>query len=196
MTTHDLPLHRDAAGLATLLQCSARGDQAAFAALYDATSARVFGLVLRVLRDHAQAEEVAQEVFVQLWQTADRFDPARGTALAWILTHAHRKAVDRVRSSEASRRRDLAHAEHTTQIPYDETSTAAEASLDAVAVRAALATLSTPQRRAIELAYFGGHTHTEVARLTQVPLGTAKTRIRDGLLRLRDALAPLGVEPA
>ena len=184
--------------LALLLQASSRGDQAAFARLYDLTASRVYGLVLRILRDPAQGEEVVQEVYLQLWQQAGRFDPARGTGLSWVMTHAHRKAVDRVRHSEASRRRDTAHATDAVRdvaAPHDETAAAAEASLEAREVRAALTALSTPQREAIELAYFGGHTYSEVSQLLQVPLGTIKTRIRVGLGRLREALA-VAPEPA
>lgn len=178
--------------LAVLLQASSDGDQAAFAQLYDLTASRVYGLVLRILRDGAQAEEVVQEVYLQLWQQAGRFDPARGTALTWVMTHAHRKTVDRVRSSEATRRRDTAHAADAVRdvaTPFDETAAAVQASMDAQDVRAAMTTLSSPQREAIELAYFGGHTYSEVAQLLQVPLGTIKTRIRVGLARLREALS-------
>lgn len=182
--------------LASLLLASSRGDGAAFAEFYDQLAPRVYGVVLRVLRDAHQAEEVTQEVFLQVWQTAAQFDPARGSALTWVLTLAHRRAVDRVRSSESGRRRDTAHVDLDVRTPYDETATVAHASLEGERVRDALATLSTGQRQAIELAYFGGHTHAEVSRLMQIPLGTAKTRIRDGLLRLRDVLALTAAEPA
>ena len=151
--------------LAELLRRCARGDEAAFAELYDATSRRLFGLVLRIVRDHAMSEEVTQEVYLDIWRTSARFDPSRGSALSWMMTIAHRTAVDRVRSSEA-----------------------AQASLEAQRVRRALATLTDAQRSAVELAYLGGYTHTEVAALLDLPLGTAKTRIRDGLIRLRDTM--------
>ena len=182
--------------LATLLVRSASGDQAAFAELYDATSSRVFGMVLRVLRDRHQSEEVVQEVFLAVWQTAERFDPARGSALAWVLTTAHRRAVDRVRSSDAARRRDQTHADRTFEAPYDSTASAVEVGLESSRVRSALTTLTALQREAIELAYFGGHTHVEVSRLLSIPVGTAKTRIRDGLIKLRDALATPNVQLA
>ena len=175
--------------LAELLVAASRGDDAAFAELYDAVSARVYGVVLRVLRDTHQSEEVAQEVFLQVWQTAGRFDPGRGSAISWVLTVAHRRAVDRVRSSDAGRRRDTAHATSNESVPFDETASAAHAAIEATSVRAAMSSLSPIQRQAIELAYFGGHTHTEVSRMLQIPLGTAKSRIRDGLTRLRDALS-------
>ncbi|KAA1420249.1 sigma-70 family RNA polymerase sigma factor [Nocardioides humilatus] len=173
---------------AALLQLSARGDRAAFAALYDATAARVHGLVLRVVRDRAQAEEVTQEAFLEIWRTASRYDPERGSALAWLMTIAHRKAVDRVRSAEASSRRDVTYHQQNQTIDHDTTADTAHASLEARRVRVALEQLTAVQREAIELAYFGGYTHTEVAALLDLPVGTAKTRIRDGLIRLRDTI--------
>jgi RNA polymerase sigma-70 factor (ECF subfamily) len=176
------------ADLAELLRQSARGDEAAFAQLYDATSRRLFGLVLRVVRDHAMSEEVTQEVYLDVWRQCARFDSDRGSAISWLMTIAHRAAVDRVRSSEASRRRDDAHASSHQDIDFDTTAESAQASLEAQRVRRALTTLTDAQRSAVELAYLGGYTHTEVARLLDLPLGTAKTRIRDGLIRLRDTL--------
>ncbi len=183
-----LPRRAVAADLAELLRRSARGDEGAFAELYDATSRRLFGLVLRVVRDPAMSEEVTQEVYLDVWRTSARFDARRGSALSWLMTIAHRAAVDRVRSSEAARRRDDAHAARHRDVDFDATSESAHASLEAERVRRALSTLTEAQRSAIELAYLGGYTHTEVARLLDLPLGTAKTRIRDGLIRLRDTL--------
>jgi len=174
--------------LADLLRRCARGDEAAFAELYDSTSRRLFGLVLRIVRDHAMSEEVTQEVYLDIWRTSARFDPSRGSALSWMMTIAHRTAVDRVRSSEAARRRDDTHAATNQDIDFDATAEAAQASLEAQRVRRALATLTDAQRSAVELAYLGGYTHTEVAALLDLPLGTAKTRIRDGLIRLRDTM--------
>lgn len=193
----DRPLRGVAAGpgagtvLAELLRRSARGDRAAFAELYDATAARVHGLSLRVVRNPAQAEEVTQEVFLEVWRTASRFDPDRGSVLAWILMTTHSKAVDRVRSAEASTRRDTTYQARNHAVEHDTTADAVHASLEARRVRDALGALTPVQREAIELAYFGGYTHTEVAALLGLPLGTAKTRIRDGLIRLRDTI---GVE--
>ena len=174
--------------LSDLLSRSARGDQQAFAELYDATSSRIFGLALRVVRDPAQAEEVVQEAFLEVWKTSTRFDPERGSALSWLMTICHRKAVDRVRSAEASTRRDTSYSQHNQTIDSDTTSDAAQASMEAQRVRSALKGLTDAQREAIELAYFGGYTHTEVAGLLDLPVGTAKTRIRDGLIRLRDKM--------
>lgn len=174
--------------LATLLTRSARGDHAAFAELYDATARRVHGLVLRIVRDPAQADEVTQEVYLQVWRIAARYDEQQGSALAWLMTLAHRRAVDRVRSAEAASRQDTTYHQRTHAVPHDTTAEAAEASLEARRVRAALDGLTTVQREALELAYFGGYTHTEVATMLDLPVGTAKTRIRDGLIRLRDAM--------
>ena len=176
------------AELAELLRRSALGDETAFAALYDATSRRLFGLVLRIVRDHAMSEEVTQEVYLDVWRHGTSFDLKRGSAISWLMTIAHRTAVDRVRASEASRRRDDAHAATHQDVEFDTTAECGQASLEAQRVRRALTTLTDAQRSAVELAYLGGYTHTEVARLLGLPLGTAKTRIRDGLIRLRDTL--------
>jgi RNA polymerase sigma-70 factor (ECF subfamily) len=174
--------------LADLLKACGRGDQSAFARLYDATSSRVVGLAVRVVRDPAQAEEVAQEAFLEIWKMSGRFDPAKGSPLGWLLTIVHRKAVDRVRSAEASTRRDTTYHQRNQPVEHDSTAEAAAASLEARRVRQALASLTAVQREALELAYFGGYTHTEVATMLELPVGTAKTRIRDGLIRLRDTM--------
>jgi RNA polymerase sigma-70 factor (ECF subfamily) len=171
-----------------LLRRAATGDESAFAELYDAVSARLFGLVRRVVRDPAQSEEVTQEVFLEIWRHSARFDPSKGAALSWMLTIAHRKAVDRVRSAEAARHRDEGYGASTHDVTHDSTSEAVVERLDAERVHRALETLTQAQRQALELAYLGGYTHTEVASMLDLPLGTAKTRIRDGLIRLRDTL--------
>ena len=176
------------ADLAELLRLSGRGDEVAFARLYDATSARAYGLAVRVVRDPSQAEEVAQEAFLELWKTASRFDSARGSAVSWVLTIVHRKAVDRVRSAEASTRRDTTYHQASQGVEHDSTAEAAHASMEARRVRQALGSLTEVQRQALELAYFKGYTHTEVATMLDLPVGTAKTRIRDGLIRLRDTM--------
>lgn len=175
----------DPGSLAELLAQSAKGDEAAFASLYDQTARRVFGLVLRILRDQAIPEEVTQEAYLQVWQTAARYDQAKGSAASWIMTVAHRRAVDRVRSTEAVRRRDTAYHHESLTVEHDVTAASAEASMEARRVRLALESLSPVQRHVLELAYFRGHTHTEIAVIVGIPVGTAKTRIRDGLFRLR-----------
>ncbi len=178
----------EAHALGDLLGRSSRGDQAAFADFYDATAARAFGLAVRVVRDRAQAEEVAQEAFLEVWRTASRFRADRGSAIGWLLTIVHRKAVDRVRSAEASSRRDTSYHQDSHAVAHDATAEAAEATMEARRVRGALGELTAVQREALELAYFGGYTHTEVASMLDLPVGTAKTRIRDGLIRMRDAM--------
>ncbi len=182
------PGDRESDRLTDLLRRSSRGDEAAFAQLYDAISARLYGLVVRVVRDPAQSEEVTQEVFLEIWRTSTRFDPDRGSAIGWMLTIAHRKAVDRVRSAEAAGRRDQTYHETNQDVDFDTTAEAAHSSIEGERVRKALQTLTAAQRGALELAFFGGYTHTEVATMLGLPLGTAKTRIRDGLIRLRDTL--------
>jgi RNA polymerase sigma-70 factor (ECF subfamily) len=187
----DPPPERDGSGgaqLAELLRRASRGDESAFAEWYDATSSRAFGLAVRVLRDRAQAEEVTQEAYLDCWRHAARFDEAKGGAISWLLTIVHRKAVDRVRSAEASTRRDAAYGHREVSVDHDETAETATASLEATRVRTALAELTIKQREAVQLAFLGGYTHTEVAKLLDLPVGTAKTRIRDGLIRMRDAL--------
>jgi len=174
--------------LAELLKACSLGEEDAFAKLYDATAARLFGLVLRTVRDHAQAEEVTQDAYLDIWRNSSRFDPDRGSAMSWLMTIGHRKAVDRVRSAEATRRRDTAYEAREQATPFDQTVEEAHRNLDSQRVRRAMDTLTQNQRGALELAYFGGYTHHEVATMLGLPLGTAKTRIRDGLIRLRDTL--------
>ncbi|MDN5745692.1 MAG: ECF RNA polymerase sigma factor SigK [Nocardioidaceae bacterium] len=182
------PVGAGSPDLAGLLKQAARGDQGAFAEVYDATAARVHGLVVRVVRDQAQAEEVTQEVFLEVWRHCGRFDAHRGSALAWLMTIAHRKSVDRVRSADSSTRRDQTYHDANQAPEHDVTAETAHASLEARRVRAAVQELTDVQRQAIELAYFGGYSHREVAALLDLPLGTAKTRIRDGMIRLRDTI--------
>jgi RNA polymerase sigma-70 factor (ECF subfamily) len=165
-----------------------RGDQAAFGELYDRVSGQVYGVIRRVLRDPARSEEVTQEVLVEVWRTATRFDPDRGSATTWILTMAHRRAIDRVRSVQASRDRDerIGHRDRTR--PFDQVSEEVETRFEHQQVREALDALTDLQREAVELAYYGGYTYREVSELLDAPLGTIKTRMRDGLIRLRDAI--------
>jgi RNA polymerase sigma-70 factor (ECF subfamily) len=174
--------------LESLIAASARGDERAFAALYDHTSGRVYGMVLRVIRDPAQAAEVTQDIYLEVWRQSARFDASKSSVMPWLLMIAHRRAVDRVRSAQSSVVRDNRYAELNTERPYDNVSEQVEISLEAQRVRKVLNGLTEAQREAVSLAYFGGYTHSEVAELLHIPLGTVKTRIRDGLIRLRDAL--------
>ena len=172
-----------------LLRSVARGDDRAFARLYDLLAPRVFGLARRVLRDPAQAEEMAQEVLVEVWRTAPRFDPARGSGLSWVLTIAHRRTVDRVRSEQAAADRLQKVAAQSVHIPYDEVADQVAGRLERQQVRRCLDGLTDLQREAITMAYYGGHTYRQVSTLLDVGLPTVKTRMRDGLIRLRDCLS-------
>jgi RNA polymerase sigma-70 factor, ECF subfamily len=174
-----------------LLVAVAAGDQRAFEVLFDRVSPQVLGVTQRVLRDRALAEEVSQEVLVEAWRKADRFDPDKGSASGWITTLAHRRAVDRVRSEQASRDRDERVTRRDRSRDVDLVADEVAVRLDHWQVRQALATLTDRQREAIELAYFQGHTYRDVARVLEIPEGTAKSRLRDGLLRLREALEGL-----
>ncbi|MET7439498.1 sigma-70 family RNA polymerase sigma factor [Streptomyces sp. NPDC004082] len=166
----------------------ARGDQEAFASVYDAVASPVLGIVRSVLRDRAQSEEVAQEVLVEVWRTAARYRPDRGSVINWVLTLAHQRAVDRVRSVEASVARDHKAALLERTPEYDEVTEQVEARLEREQVRRCLRTLTELQRESVTLAYYRGLTYREVAELLSLPLGTVKTRLRDGLIRLRDCL--------
>lgn len=169
----------------------ARGDEHAFATLYDRHCRHIYSLVLRVVRDRAHAEEVTQEVFVQAWRSATRYDPGRGAPATWLRTIGHRRAVDRVRAEQAARVRDRrAAAMQGTRPLADPVGDDVVIDAEHAAVRAALAALTDLQREAVTLAYFGGHTYRRVAELLGIPTSTAKSRLRDGLIRLRDTLEP------
>jgi len=164
----------------------ARGDSAAFASLYDELGGSVYGLARRVVRDPDRAEDVAQDVFLEVWRKAPSFDDTRGSAKTWIMTIAHRRAVDAVRRNESHKKYDgqavleeVHHDEPVEQLIRDE---------EHGAVRNCLQTLTELQMESVRLAYFNGYTYAEVATLLDKPLPTIKTRMRDGLIRLRDCL--------
>lgn len=185
----DVPEDGSAGDLAAdLLLRVAGGDQRAFTDLYDMLSSRVFGLILRVLVNRSQSEEVLQEVFLEVWQSAGRFAPNKGQGRTWILTIAHRRAIDRVRASQSSSDRDVRAGIRDIDVAHDSVAEQVESSIEGARVVAALATLPEPQREALVLAYYGGYSQSEVAVLTATPLGTIKTRMRDGLSRLRNEM--------
>lgn len=177
--------------LGELVQRAARGHEDAFAELYDLTSTRIYGVVLRVLRSPDHAAEVTQEVYVEIWRQSARYAPDKGSVIGWMTTMAHRRAVDRVRSVSSDVARDEKYALKSADREVDVVWDGVEQKLDVERVRKGLASLTAIQREALSLAYFGGYTQSQVAALLKLPLGTVKTRIRDGLIGLRDAL---GVE--
>lgn len=188
-----IPLRRGKGGsgqrtsLDGLLGLVARGDEAAFRSVYEQTSAAVYGLARRVVRDPARAEEVAQEVFLQVWQTAPRFDASRGRAKTWILTLTHRRAVDVVRRDQASSNRE-SRFDWEGGRNFDSVVEEVTVRLEHEQVRRCLDTLTDLQREAVTLAYYGGHTYADVSTLLAANPATVKTRMRDGLIRLRDCL--------
>jgi RNA polymerase sigma-70 factor, ECF subfamily len=171
-----------------LMRAVAHGDERAFTRLYELVAGRAYGLARRILRDPAMAEEAVQEALVEVWRNAPRFDPSRGSALSWIFTIVHRRSVDRVRSEQASADRLRRLAARSGDTPYDEVVEAATAHLEQLQVRRCLESLTALQREAVTLAYYGGYTYREVAEVLDTALPTVKTRMRDGMIRLRDCL--------
>lgn len=175
-----------------LVRRIASGDESALGVLYDSTSRPVFGLALRILNDPCAAEEVTLEVYTQVWRQADSYDARRGTPSAWILTIARSRAIDRFRSTDQARRRadTLDAVEKATSMGPGPDAHAADAERREI-VLAALDSLPPEQRAVIDLAYFGGLSHSEIAEKLTQPLGTVKTRTRLAMMRLRDALKHL-----
>ncbi|HNF05415.1 MAG TPA: ECF RNA polymerase sigma factor SigK [Mycobacterium sp.] len=176
------------ADLDALLRRVAQRDADAFAAFYDATRARVYGLVTRVLRDRGYSEETTQDVYLQVWRTAESYDPASGTALAWLLTLAHRRAVDRVRSEQAASQRESRYGAATVETATDEVSDAVISSDEQRQVASCLEGLTDVQRECIELAYYRGMTYVQVSERLSANLATVKSRMRDALRGLRNCL--------
>ncbi|HEY8294407.1 MAG TPA: ECF RNA polymerase sigma factor SigK [Micrococcaceae bacterium] len=176
------------AELADLIQRTARGDQSAFAELYRLTSRRVYGLARRVLVDAELAEDTTQEVYLQLWQAAAKYEPSAGSPLAWILTITHRRAVDRVRSAQSSTDREARYGAASQVIEHDEVVDTVSSRMEADTVVNCLETLTPTQQESVRLAYYGGLSYREVAERLGAAVPTVKSRIRDGLLRLKTCL--------
>ena len=174
--------------LDALLRRVARGDRDAFAAVYDLTNTRVYGLVVRVLRDAGYSEETTQEVYLEVWRTASEYDSAKGSALAWLLTMAHRRAIDRVRTEQAGSRRESRYGAANVDPASDVVADSAIAGDERRRVLACLDALTDAQRQCIELAYYGGLTYAEVSQRLTTNLSTIKSRIRDALRGLRNCL--------
>jgi len=168
-----------------LLEATARREHGAFNLVYEQLSAPVYAVIRAVLRDRAQAEEVAQEVLLEIWQVAFRYDAAKGHARAWVLTIARRRAIDRVRSAAAAEARERRSA---TVPQEDQVGDMVEDILERDQLRRCLGSLSSLQREAVMLAFYDGYTNLQVAGLLRVPLGTAKARIRSGLIKLRHVM--------
>ncbi len=171
-----------------LMQRVQHGDQTAFAALYDALAPRIFGLVYRVLGDHSHSEEVTQEVFLHAWQQANSYSPGLGSPASWLLTIAHRRAVDRVRSTQSSTERDEKIGTRNVDVAYDVVLEDVEQLETRAHIRAALDTLTEAQRECVLLAYHGGYSQTQIAHQLNIPLGTVKSRVREGMSQLRKIL--------
>lgn len=178
----------------TLLADVATGDQRAFEQLYDVVAMPLFGLVTRVVRDRALVEEVAQEVLVEVWRTAPGYRPERGRALTWVLTLAHRRAVDRVRSTQAGIDRDAKVAAGQQTRSFDEVAESVFARWEQQQVQQALTSLTELQRHALVMTYYHGYTCRDAADLLGIPTSTVKTRVRDALVRLRDCLAHVSTD--
>jgi RNA polymerase sigma-70 factor, ECF subfamily len=174
--------------LDALLHRVARRDADAFAALYDHTRARVYGLVTRVLRDAGYSEETTQEVYLEVWRTAEAYDSAKGSALSWLLTMAHRRAIDRVRAEQAATQRESRYGVATVEPPGDVVAESALADDERRRVTECLNGLTDIQRQCIELAYYGGLTYAEVSQSLSANLSTIKSRMRDALRGLRNCL--------
>jgi RNA polymerase sigma-70 factor (ECF subfamily) len=174
--------------LDALLSRVAQHDSAAFAELYDATRSRVYGMVCRVLRDRGYSEETTQDVYLQVWRTAESYDPASGSALAWLLTLAHRRAVDRVRAEQAASQRDSRYGVANVERDTDNVTDAVISGEDRQRVAACLNNLTDVQRECIELAYYQGMTYVQVSERLSANLATVKSRMRDGLRGLRNCL--------
>lgn len=179
---------------ADLLRSIQRGDQEAVAALYDRYSGIAYGLAFRITNDGTLAEDVVQEAFVSVWQQAGRFNPDRGQVRSWLLTIVHHKAVDAVRRRTGRSERTLPEGPDEFVATQGRPAEIAEWAMEAAAVREAVKRIPEDQRRTVEMAYFEGITHVEIAERMGVPLGTVKSRLRIGLEKMREYLRPKVLE--
>lgn len=174
--------------LTALLSRISHGERDAFADFYARTSPRVYGMVLRVLRDPGYSEETTQEVYLQVWHSAGKFDPKQGSPLSWLITLAHRRAVDRVRSEQSASDREAVYGATSWTSPFDSVAEQVDNRGDTGRVTDCLQTLSEVQQKSVVMAYYGGLTYREVAQRLSVALPTVKSRIRDGLIKLKHCL--------
>lgn len=181
-------MHAEAATLDVLLRRIGHRDREAFAEFYDVTRARVFGMVVRVLRDRGYSEETTQEIYLQVWRAAESYDPGSGSALAWLLTLAHRRAVDRVRAEQSATQRDTRYGTATLERDVDHVSDTVIADEERRRVAGCLGGLTDLQRECIELAYYQGLTYVQVSEKLSANLATVKSRMRDALRGLRNCL--------
>jgi RNA polymerase sigma-70 factor, ECF subfamily len=181
-------LPRVTADLDALLRRVAQGDVEAFAAFYDDTRARVFGLVVRVLRDPGYSEETTQDVYLQVWRGASGYNSSAGSPLAWLMTLAHRRAVDRVRSEQAASQRESRYGAANVELPADRVAEAVISSDERRQVTECLGALTDPQRECIQLAYYEGLTYLQVSERLSANLATIKSRMRDAIRGLRNCL--------
>ncbi|HEY0933909.1 MAG TPA: sigma-70 family RNA polymerase sigma factor [Trebonia sp.] len=180
----------DPGHLDKLIPAVADGDYDAFDYVFTALRHRVYSAALAVIRDPSQAEEITQDVFAEIWQNAGRYDPAKSSAAAWVLMIARRRTIDRIRSVTAGVRREQQTA--TADVPWDEASERADDESDLEQLRLGLDKLPGAQRQVIMLAFYAGYSHTEIALMLDIPVGTVKSRIRSALARLRGWMRTAG----
>jgi RNA polymerase sigma-70 factor (ECF subfamily) len=176
-----------------LVSLVAHGDEKAFAELYDLQFPTIRGIALALLRDFHQAEEVAQEVMLEIWRLAGRFDPSRGAAMGWITQIARTRTIDRIRHCQAARTRDQRHFDHGFRREFDSVEESVLTQLDISMLHLGLLEVTALQREAVTMAFFTEQPYAEIALALGIPLATLKTRVRDGLIRIRETISQQGV---